>query len=196
MIKINLLPFRAARKKENIRRQISVYVLSVILLGVILSAWSFSIFSNVSKLRAEQAKKKKELDSYADVTKKIDTLNKRIASIRSQLNVIRQLERQKTGPVRLLDEIAQAVPKDKLWISSLVEKGMTLTLQGTAIDNDTVALFMTNLTKTEQISSVNLQSARFKPLQSGKIKASDFVLTCRKATQKSAPKKPAPKKKK
>jgi type IV pilus assembly protein PilN len=31
MIRINLLPFRAARKRENIRRQISVYIGIVIL---------------------------------------------------------------------------------------------------------------------------------------------------------------------
>ena len=31
MIKINLLPFRAAKKLENIRMQISVYMLTVVL---------------------------------------------------------------------------------------------------------------------------------------------------------------------
>jgi len=36
MIRINLLPFRAARKKENIRRQISVFVLSVVCLALLM----------------------------------------------------------------------------------------------------------------------------------------------------------------
>ena len=31
MIRINLLPFRSTRKKENIRRQLSIFVLSLIL---------------------------------------------------------------------------------------------------------------------------------------------------------------------
>ncbi|RLB32469.1 MAG: pilus assembly protein PilN, partial [Deltaproteobacteria bacterium] len=30
MIRINLLPFRAARKKENIKRQISIFVLTTL----------------------------------------------------------------------------------------------------------------------------------------------------------------------
>ena len=32
MIRINLLPFRAARKKENVRRQVSVFLLSFVLI--------------------------------------------------------------------------------------------------------------------------------------------------------------------
>ena len=31
MIRINLLPFRSTRQKENIRRQLSVFLLSIIL---------------------------------------------------------------------------------------------------------------------------------------------------------------------
>ena len=35
MIRINLLPFRAARKKENVRRQISLFLLSLAFLLVV-----------------------------------------------------------------------------------------------------------------------------------------------------------------
>jgi type IV pilus assembly protein PilN len=40
MIRINLLPFRAARKKENIRRQLSIYVLSVVCLLLLMGLFS------------------------------------------------------------------------------------------------------------------------------------------------------------
>jgi len=36
MIKINLLPFRAARKQANIRRQVSIYFLSVVCLMTLM----------------------------------------------------------------------------------------------------------------------------------------------------------------
>ena len=38
MIRINLLPFRDARKKENVRRQVSYFVLCLVLLGSLAAA--------------------------------------------------------------------------------------------------------------------------------------------------------------
>ena len=40
MIKINLFPFRAARKRENIRRQIGYYVATVLILLAFMVIWS------------------------------------------------------------------------------------------------------------------------------------------------------------
>ena len=41
MIRINLLPFRSARKKENIRRQLSIFLLSLILAVVAIFGVNF-----------------------------------------------------------------------------------------------------------------------------------------------------------
>ena len=179
MIKINLLPFRAARKKENIRRQISIYVLSVAFLAVILGYYFLDLNKKISVLEAKKAEKQKELATYAKTTKLIAELKKKIAEVQKKLNVIKDLEKKKTGPVLLLDEIATAVPKDKLWLKSFSERKGTLTLTGSAMDNDTVALFMTNLEKAEHVTSVDLQSTTLRNLPKYKLNVSDFVLSCK-----------------
>ena len=179
MIKINLLPFRAARKKENIRRQISIYVLSVVFLAVILGYYFLDLNKKISVLEAKKAEKQKELATYAKTTKLIAELKKKIAEVQKKLNVIKDLEKKKTGPVLLLDEIATAVPKDKLWLKSFSERKGTLTLTGSAMDNDTVALFMTNLEKAEHVTSVDLQSTTLRNLPKYKLNVSDFVLSCK-----------------
>ena len=204
MIKINLLPFRAARRQENIRRQISVYALSVLFCLVVTGYFFLKLNGDIKNLEAEKTAKKKELITYAETTKKIKVLKNKIKEIRAKLEVIRGLEKNKTGPVRLLDEIATAVPKDKLWLSSLSEKQGILTLKGTAKDNDTVALFMTTLEKAEQLSSVSLGSTKLRRLQEHKMNVTDFELSCKtyaykekdKPTSKKSRKRPAFKKKK
>ena len=60
MIRINLLPFRAARKKENIRRQVSIALLSVFF--VILTIIYYQIRLN---------NKINDLDTKLKDTKKI-----------------------------------------------------------------------------------------------------------------------------
>jgi len=179
MIKINLLPFRAARRKENIRRQITVYVLSVFLVLLVAGYFFLNLTSTLSDLADEKVAQQRELDKYADTIKKIKRIEKKVAQIEEKLNVIKELEKNKTGPVRLLDEIAMAVPKDRLWLKSIQEKKGTLVLTGTAMDNDTVALFMTNLEKSPQITSVDLKNTKLQNLKAYKLNVSNFSLTCK-----------------
>jgi type IV pilus assembly protein PilN len=136
MIRINLLPFRAARKKENIRRQLMVYGLSVVLTFCIMGYTFFYLSSTLSGLKEDQKRIQDELKGYELTIKKITELEKKIKEIRAKLEVIRELEKNKTGPVHLLDEISTAVPREKLWLSSLKESKGTLTLTGTAMDNE------------------------------------------------------------
>lgn len=176
MIRINLLPFRAARKKENIRRQLMIYALSVVLIFCLMGYTFFYLSSTLSGLKEDQKRIQDELTGYEQTIKRIAELEKKIKEIRAKLEVIRELERNKTGPVHLLDEISMAVPKEKLWLSSLKESKGTLTLTGTAMDNETIALFMTNLEKSEYISAVDLLSAKLRNMPEFKLNVADFVL--------------------
>lgn len=192
MIRINLLPFRAARKKENIKRQISIYVLTTMLLLVGMGYTFLDFNSELTKLKDEEKKIKAELATYEKTVKQINQLEKKIKEIKAKLTVIKRLEKGKTGPVHLLDEVAKAVPKEKLWLNSYRESKGNLQLSGTAMDNETVALFMTNLGKSEYITSVDLQNARLRNIKDLKVRVSDFVLKCKTYAYKEKPK---PKKK-
>ena len=156
MIRINLLPFRAAKKRENIRMQISVYVLSVVLLVAVLGFSFMSLAKELDDLRAESSRLKKDLDSYSEMLKKMEALTKKREDLKGKLEVIQRLDARRMGPVQLFDEIAMAVPKGKLFLNSLGELKGEVKMAGVAVDYDTVALFMTNLEKTETIEIVTL----------------------------------------
>jgi type IV pilus assembly protein PilN len=178
MIRINLLPFRAARKKENIRRQLSIYA-GCVVIAILFLAWNvIKLNSTLSKKKEEEQRIRVELAGYKKTIERINNLEKKIAEIRKKLDVIKDLEKKKTGPVLLLDQIAMAVPKEKLWLTSLVEKKGKLTLNGTAMDNETVAGFMTNLENSELITAVDLKSTRLRSLPKYKLSVSDFSLEC------------------
>jgi type IV pilus assembly protein PilN len=179
MIRINLLPFRAARKKENIRRQVSIYFLSVIFLFALMGYFFFYLSSALNGLKAKQNDLNAELKNYEQVLKTIADLEKKIKEIKAKLAVIKELEKNKTGPVHLLEEISKAVPKEKLWLTSLKESKGNLELRGTAMDNETVALFMTNLENSNYIQAVELQSTRMRNLPEYKLNVSDFILECK-----------------
>lgn len=179
MIRINLLPFRAARRKENIKRQITVYFLSIVLALVVMGYLFLNLSSTLSALSVQKDEKKREFARYEVVVRKIKAIEKKVREIQTKLDVIRELEKNKTGPVFLLDEIAMAVPKNRLWLTSLKERKGTLTLTGTAMDNDTVALFMDNLERSKHITSVDLKRTRLRYLKKHKLNVSDFILVCK-----------------
>ncbi len=178
MIRINLLPFRAARKKENIRRQVSYYFGSVVLAVFIMIYVFLQVRGELISLKGEKQKIEAELETYKDTINRINELEKKIADIRKKLDVIKDLEKKKTGPVHLLDQVAEAVPKDKLWLSSFVEKEGTLTLTGTAMDNETFSVFMTNLAKAELITSVDMKETKARSIPEYKLNVFDFSLDC------------------
>ena len=193
MIRINLLPFRAARKKENIRRQVSIFFLSVILVGAIMFLIWWMKSQELSSLQERKQHVEAELATYQETIKKIESLEKQIAEITKKLNVIKELEEQKTGPVRLLDQVAMAVPKDKLWLTEFVEKEGRLTLTGTAMDNETVSLYMTELEKADLITDVGFKSAKTRTIADQKLRVSDFSLECTTYAHKKE--EPAPQRK-
>ncbi len=196
MIRINLLPFRAARKRENVKRQIFIYIAAVCLTLALVGVLFFQKSSQLSGLKDEESRLNQELAGYQKELKEIKDLENKIKQIKSKLAVINDLEKGKTGPVRLLADISDAVPKDKLWLTSLSEKNGNLYLSGTAMDNETVSLFMKNLKSADQIiADPVLKSATRRDLPKFRLTVSDFVLQCKtyaaakKKTKKKAQKK-------
>jgi type IV pilus assembly protein PilN len=176
MIRINLLPFRAARKRENIKRQVTVYVLSVILLLVAMAYTFLQLDGRLSDAKAQETQLNQALAKHRKTIARINDLKKKIKMIEQKLDVIRKLEAGKQGPVRLLDELAEAVPKDRLWLSAMAESGGNLTLTGSARNNETVAEFMVNLESSPIVQSVDLQSSQSTTIQG--VSLSNFSLKC------------------
>jgi type IV pilus assembly protein PilN len=139
---------------------------------------SIQKINQVSDKKAEEESLKKEIVSYQKELNEIKALEKKIKEVNIKLDVIKDLEKGKTGPVLLLADVADSVPKGKLWLTSYSEKKGSLSLSGTAMDNETVALFMSNLEKTQQITTVDLESAEQRDIAQYNLKVSDFVLRC------------------
>jgi type IV pilus assembly protein PilN len=186
MIRVNLFPFRAARIKENIRRQVSYYFGSVIIILLAMTWYYIDLSRDISALKKDQDNKKRELAAYKDINTKISNLKKTIADIEAKLKTIQELEKVKTGPVKLLDDIATSVPKDKLWLASLKESKGTLMLEGTAMDNETVADFMDKLQSTGSINSVELVRTRQRKVSGLDLSLKDFALRCMTYAHKPA----------
>ena len=71
MIKINLLPVRAIRKKESIRQQISIGILSLVLVFIISGYFHISIEREITFTQDKITEIDEEIKTYKKVLKEI-----------------------------------------------------------------------------------------------------------------------------
>lgn len=185
MIRINLLPVSDVRKRQEGRLQLVAFAGILLVELAVLGLLYFnatnklaSIGKEINDTKAAVAKLKDEVKDAEELKNQADTLSK-------QLEVLAQLESQRTGPVRVLDEL-QAVlspPSNeearykqlqlnwnvewdtkRLWLTSLKEaKGGSFKMEGGAVNADDVAEFLQRLTT----------SSHFKDIQLDVVKAQD-----------------------
>ncbi|WP_028320535.1 PilN domain-containing protein [Desulfatiglans anilini] len=179
MIRINLLPFRDARKREDVRRQISIFVLLIMLVISLMGSIYCDLVNRLDRLKDEKNRKTAEVQKTSEVNRRLQELRRSLEIVKNRLAVIEQLELQQVKPVQWLNDIARSVPAQRLWLDLLQENGGFLTLRGTARDHESVAAFMTNLEKTNTIVSVDLESAHLKNFSLYQADLVDFTVGCR-----------------
>jgi len=178
MIRINLLPFRAARKKENIRRQVSIFVLSLAFLLIILFYHNWSLGSKIDGLDDQIKQTKSELEKYDKINKEIAAIKKKLSTLKNKMAVMESLEANRFEPSRLLDTMTQVIVPKRMWFTNMSSRGRIVRIAGIALDNKTVADFMVRLEKAGLFSDVDLNT--LKQQRIGKSNLKSFLISCRK----------------
>ncbi|MFP3999415.1 MAG: PilN domain-containing protein [Desulfobacterales bacterium] len=160
MIRINLLPFRAARTKENIRRQVSVFLLSMILLILILFGGYRYLGNKADALEDRLAGIKKDIKRYEEKAAQVEELRKKLKELNKKIEIVNNLKTNRDKPPLLLAEITQQVVPERMQLKSMSYSGNGLDLEGIAMDNETIAVFMKRLERSDKIKNVSLSSAR------------------------------------
>ena len=109
MIRINLLPYRAARKVENVRRQIFVFIFSLILVTLALYHYNGILAGKVQDLDEKVRKTKQDLKKLQEIIKEIEEIKKSLGILREKTDVIRTLQKRRRNAVRLLDNMSRLV---------------------------------------------------------------------------------------
>lgn len=176
MIRINLLPFRTARKKQNVRRQLAYIFLSFLLVLAALTLYDFSLGNKIDSLSGKIEATKKQVEKYRRDAREVDEIRKKLATLKKKTEVINNLENNRQWPVRLMDTMTQVIVPQRMWLTRLAVKSLGLDLDGVAIDNKTVADFMTRLEKTGIFSNVALRKLERKTIGSSNLK--QFQIYC------------------
>ena len=192
MIRINLLPFRAARKKENIRRQVSIFLLSLVFLLIVLFYYNFNLNSKIDGLDARIKETKAELKKYNKINREIAQIKKKLNNLKKKMAVMETLEANRFEPTRLLDTMTEVIVPQRMWFTRLESRGRRVHINGIALDNKTVADFMVRLENSGLFRKVDLKTLKRKKVQKSPLKS--FKISCvKKPLKRPKKKKPSAK---
>ena len=176
MIKINLLPYREKKKKENLTQQIFIAAGSFVAFILLLVLLQVSINSSISDLKSQI---KESEDSLVELDKKIGNLDQfknEKKELEQKLGVIATLEENRLAPVKTLDNLALLVPSKDIWLIKITQKGNSINIEGIGRDNVVAAEFMKDIEKFDPIKSVDLVSS--KKTEISGITLQQFVFSC------------------
>ncbi len=159
MIKINLLPVRAIRKKESIRQQISIGILSLVLVFIITGYFHISVGREITFTQDKITETDNEIRTYKKVLKEIKVFKKRKAVLIKKIKIIEKLEQRRKGPFNLFAELSKVIP-ERVWLESLSEKKLQIEIKGVASDNKTIATFMTSIEDSPAFKKVELKVSK------------------------------------
>jgi type IV pilus assembly protein PilN len=176
MIKINLLPVRAAKKKETLRRQISIASLSLVFVLIVIGYFHFGMNKGIAEVNAQITSTQDELTKTKAQIGEVSKFKEAKKVLEDKLGVIETLRKGKVGPVKTLDDLSKVTP-DKLWLTSFKEKGGNIDIEGVAISNEVIAQFMTELEKSPYFKDIDLNVTE--QVEQAGMKLKKFSLTGR-----------------
>jgi type IV pilus assembly protein PilN len=183
MIRINLLPYRAARTKENIRKQVSIFILSFILLLALLVVGQGILSARTNKLTNKLDGLKKEVAVYEEKAKQVEEYKKKLDLLEKQINVVDQLKTKREEPPKLLAKMTEMMIAGRMQLTRMRVDDNVVDLDGEAMDNTTIAEFMTRLEKSGMFTDVNLASS--KQMIKFDVEMKQFQIQCKKPVVKS-----------
>jgi type IV pilus assembly protein PilN len=158
MIEINLLPVREARRKADLRELLMQLMLALLMTAGLIALVHSRLSDDVDLAATRVRQMEHDIEQFKPQLAQVAAFRKQKSKLEKKIDVIDGLDRARSGPVRVLAELATRTP-DRLWLTSLVTQGKTLTLKGESIDNELVALFLRALDESEYFTDVDLESS-------------------------------------
>ncbi len=146
MILINLLPHREATRKRRKEAFQATMVLSALVGLLIIGAvyWWYQMM--IEDQQAKNSMLRAEIAVLESQIKEIAGLENEITALRARQKAVEDLQSDRNLPVHMLNELVAQLP-DGVYITSIKQEGLAVTMLGTAQSNERVSEMLRNLSE-------------------------------------------------
>lgn len=155
MAHINLLPWREELRKEK-QQQFAVVGAGSAVVGALLIVLTHLQMNGLIEHQNNRNKfLETEISALDEKIETIKNLEKTKADLLARMDIIQQLQHSRPQSVHLMDELVYTMP-DGVFLSSISQKGPSLTMSGIAQSNARVSAYMRNIDSSQWIGSPRL----------------------------------------
>ncbi len=153
--RLNLLPWREIRRREQDRQLLTIAVGTWLLMGVVVFYAHVHVSSLIDKQNRRNQFLQQEIAKVEKQIKEIAELKKKREALIARMNVIYKLQGDRTRIVHVFDELVRRLPEG-IYFQTLKETGNAISLQGIAQSNARVSALMRNLAASEWFADPEL----------------------------------------
>ena len=156
MARINLLPWRAERRKQRQKEFMTMLGIAA-LAGVLLWFVVNTYYNNqIDGLNERNAFLQSQIAQVDGKIKEIEELDKQKGRLLARKEVIEQLQGNRSQMVHLFDALVRTIP-DGVVLTALKQEGDKLTLEGRSQSNARVSTYMRNFDGSGWMTKPDLQ---------------------------------------
>ena len=156
MARINLLPWRVERRKQREREfyiQLGSAAVAAILFVLLWMSWMDQRIGNQNERNDYLQGEIKQLDERIAKIKDLEKVRERLLA---RKQIIEQLQANRSQMVHLFDELVKTIPASAR-LSGLKQSGESMSLDGVAQSNASVAEYMRNLEASPWMGHADLR---------------------------------------
>jgi type IV pilus assembly protein PilN len=158
MIRINLLPVRGSKKREYGRQQLVLLALIAVLALIGNFFWLQRTQSELAAVESRIASTKAQIAQLEKAIGEVKSINQEKKALEDKLQILDTLKKGRTGPVKVLDELATVIPA-KVWILDYVESAGTVSMKGNAVTYEDLSGFSKKLKTSKHFRDVTIKRA-------------------------------------
>lgn len=184
MIRINLLPHREIRRKQQ-QQQFLIMLAGVAVIG--FAVWFLVHTYLANGLDTQNSRNKFLEDEIAKVDKQIEEIKKlkeQTAALLARKQVVETLQGNRAEVVHLLDQLVRQLP-DGIYLKAIKQTGSKVTINGYTQSQARVSTLMRNLESSPYLDSPGL--IEIKAVQQGPTRTNEFTLNANITRVASAP---------
>lgn len=179
MIQINLLPARVRKKQDAAKLFVYAYIGCILATLVVIGMLWMYQGQQVARLSGDLTRIQDQVKQYAKFEQMLKDLKEQKELVDKKRSVIESLQTDRDAIVRILALLSVQLPAEEVWFERLAQSSNTMTLDGVALSNESIADFMRNLESSPYVEkgSVNLTHSRQKVISNMKLR--EFQVTYR-----------------
>ncbi len=179
MAKINLLPWREARREQLRQEFIANLGMTMLAAGLVIALVYLVLNNAIDSQKTRNNYLQKHIDTLNEQVAEIAELKSKREQLIDRMNIIQGLQGNRPVIVRIFDQFVRTLP-DGVYYRGLKREAQQIQIDGTAESNNRVSSLMRRLDGSDWFAEPNLTSVVANPAFGEQ--ANNFSLTVNLAT--------------